>query len=241
MSIPFSSTIRATTLGFGNLFNQIQVIRYTEDGEEAERFLVPIQYASKEKYVARLQGDPNLDRNVQITLPAMSFEMSGVEYDATRKQMTNVANFFKDQDSHIQKQFNPVPYNLKFSLYVYARNEEDGLQIIERILPFFTPDYTIKVNMIPSLNVVKDIPILLDDVSYENNHTGDLMSETRMILWTLSFTAKSYIFGQPAQVSLIKDVITNIVGYSKIETTANPPTANVTDTYTYNVDITDLS
>jgi len=144
MSMPFQSTIRAVTLGFGNLFNQIQVIRHAEDGQEAERFLVPIQYSNKEKYVARLQGDPNLDRNVQITLPAMSFEMTGVKYDASRKQVTNSQNFYSDQNGHIQRQFNPVPYNISFNLYIYTRNEEDGAQILETILPYFTPDYKSK-------------------------------------------------------------------------------------------------
>lgn len=241
MAIPFSSTIRAVTLAFGNLFNQLQVIRYTENGEEAERFLVPFQYSNKEKYLARLQGDPNLDRSVQITLPAMSFEMTGINYDLARKQITNSSNFFSDQQGHIQKQFNPVPYNIKFNLYIYTRNEEDGVQLIERILPFFTPDYTLKVNMIPSLDIVKDIPVVLDSVNYDSGYTGGSLSETRTIIWTLSFTVKSYVFGQPAQVSLIKEAITNIVGYSTIDVKPNPPTANVTDNYTYNVNITDLS
>ena len=240
MSIPFQSTIRAVTLGFGNLFNQIQVIRFSEDGSEAERFLVPIQYSNKEKYVARLQGDPNLDRSVQITLPAMSFEMTGIKYDTSRKQITNVKNFYADQNGHVQKQYNPVPYNISFNLYIYTRNEEDGVQILERILPFFTPDYTIKVNLATNLGIVKEIPIVLDDVQYDSGYVGGNLSETRNIIWTLNFTVKSYIYGQPNEASLIKDAITNIQGYSQLEVTPNPPTANVTDNYTYNVNITEL-
>jgi T4-like virus Myoviridae tail sheath stabiliser len=211
MAIPFTSSIRAVTLGFGNLFNQIQVIRFDEFGDEAERFLVPIQYSNKEKYLARLQGDPNLDRSVQVTLPAMSFEMTGLTYDASRKKITNVKNFTKDSNGSIQSQYNPVPYNISFNLYIYTRNEEDGVQIIERILPFFTPDYTIKVNMVPFLGTVKDIPIVLDNIGYDSGYTGNYTSETRNIIWTLSFTVKTYMFGALNEVGLIKTAKTNII------------------------------
>lgn len=239
MAVAFSSSIRAVTLAFGNLFNQIQVVRYQEDGSEAERFLVPLQYSNKEKYLNRLQGDPNLDRNVQVTLPAMSFEMMNIRYDATRKQITNNKNFFEDTSGIVQSQYNPVPYNIDFNLYIYTRNEEDGVQIIERILPFFTPDFTVKVNLIPSLNTIKDIPIILDQTSYDSGYVGPHTSETRTIVWTLSFTAKTYVFGQPAQANLIKEVIVPIVGFSTVDVTPNPPTANANSNYTYTVNITE--
>ena len=219
----FHSSIRAITLGFGNLFNRIQIIRSNEDGSENNRFLVPIQYANKEKYLARLQGDPNLDRSVQITLPAMSFEMTGVSYDASRKQNTNVRNFTPN-GTGAASYYNPVPYNFDFQLYLYTRNEEDGVQVIERILPFFTPDYTIKVNVLPDPGVVKEIPILLTGTNYESGYEGDAKSETRTIVWTLNFTVKGYLYIAPTDVSLIETSIVNIVN-----------NIDVTDTVVFNM------
>lgn len=211
MAAEYNSTIRAITLGFGNLFNSIQVLRYNEDGSEHNRFLVPIEYANKEKYVARLQGDPNLDRNVQITLPAMSFEMVNLEYDSSRKQMSNVKTYYKDKSGSVQGQYNPVPYNFDFNLYIYVRNQEDGLQIIERILPFFAPDYTIKVNLVPTLGVVKEIPIVLNSTNYENDYEGDFNSDTRVMIWTLNFTVKGYMYIATNEAKIIKTAITNIL------------------------------
>lgn len=209
MSTEFNSTIRAISLGFGNLFKDIQVIRYDEGGE-ATRFLVPIQYANKEKYLSRLQGDPNLDRNVQVTLPAMSFEMTGLSYDQSRKQNTNIKNFYTSGTS-LKSQYNPVPYDFDFQLYIYTRIEEDGVQIIERILPFFTPDYTIKVNLVPTLGVIKEIPILLTGTNYETGYEGDYKSDTRTIIWTLNFTVKGYMYIAPADASVIRQATTNII------------------------------
>ena len=207
----FTSSIRSITLGFGNLFNRIQIVRSNDDGTENNRFLVPIQYSNKEKYLSRLQGDPNLDRSVQITLPAMSFEMTGVNYDASRKQNTNIKNFASNSNG-VQSYYNPVPYNFDFQLYVYTRIEEDGVQIIERILPFFTPDYTIKVNVLPSANIIKEVPIVLTGTTYDTGYEGDYKSETRTIVWTLNFTVKGYLYIAPQEnTSLIETVISNII------------------------------
>lgn len=205
----YNDIIRKLTLGFGNLFKDIQILRYNTDGTEAERFLVPIQYASKEKYVARLQGDPNLDRKIQVSLPSMSFEMNGITYDATRKQNTNVKNFVQN-GSVINSQYNPVPYNLDFSLSIYVRNSEDGNQIIERILPYFTPDYTIKINLVPTMGVISDVPIVLNNVSYDNEYEGNFGSDTRIIIWTLNFTVKGSFYGNVSESGIIYHTITNI-------------------------------
>jgi hypothetical protein len=210
MSTPlYNNVIRKITVGFGNLFNNIFVVRYNTDGTEAQRFLCPIEYASKEKYVSRLQGDPNLDRKVQVSLPALSFEMTGMSYDSTRKQITNVKNFAQSGGQNFS-QYNPVPYNFDFKLYAYVRNEEDGNQIIETILPFFTPDYTIKVNMIPEMGTINDVPIVLNDVSYDNDYEGSFTTDVRTIIWTLSFTVKGYIYGNMSGSGLITNTITNI-------------------------------
>ena len=216
MSTPlYNNVIRKIAVGFGNLFNNIQVVRYNPDGSEEQRFLCPIEYASKEKYVARLQGDPNLDRKVQVSLPALSFEMTGMTYDASRKQITNIKNFAANSGA-VSSQYNPVPYNFDFNLYAYVRTEEDGNQIIERVLPFFAPDYTIKVNMVPEMGIVNDIPIVLNSVNYENDYEGGFQSDVRTIIWTLNFTVKGFVYGNMSSAGLITHTITNI--YKEITT-----------------------
>lgn len=201
--------IKKLTVAFGNLFNNITLVRYNPDQSEQERFVVPIDYATKELYVQRLTFDPNLDKKIQMTLPRMSYEMNGLSYDSSRKQITNIKNFASSSGAIIS-QYMPVPYNFDYSLYLYVRNIEDGNQIIEHILPFFAPDYTIKVNMIPEMGIVKEVPIVLNNVTYDVTFEGDRESDTRMVIWTLNFTVKGFIFGANTSAGLIKTSITNI-------------------------------
>jgi hypothetical protein len=196
-------------VGFGNLFDNITLVRYNPDLTEAERMLVPIVYATKELYVRRLGDDPTLDKKIQIALPRMSFEMAGLSYDSSRKQNTNFKQFASTTGGLIS-QYNPVPYNFDFNLYIYVRNIEDGTQIIEHILPFFTPDYTIKLNLVPEMGIVKEIPVVLNSTTHDIIYEGDKESETRMIIWTLSFTVKGYVFGKTTQTGQIRTSITNI-------------------------------
>ena len=197
---------------FGGIFNNITLVRYNPDTTEAQRMKVPIAYASKERYVMRLESDPDLDKKVQLTLPRMSFELNGIKYDASRKQLTNIKNFAKSSNPEsILSQYNPVPYDFDFSLFLYVRNIEDGTQIIEHILPFFTPDYTLKLNLIPEMGVIKEIPIVLKDTEYEIKYEGPRDQETRTIIWTLNFTVKGFIFGAVDESKVIKSSITNII------------------------------
>jgi hypothetical protein len=202
--------IRKLVVGFGNLFDNITLVRYNPDNTEAERFIVPVAYAAKELYVQRIQGDPNLDKKVQMTLPRMSFEMVGLSYDASRKQNTNFKSFVQTNNG-IKSQYNPVPYNFDFNLYLYVRNIEDGTQIIEHILPYFTPDYTIKLNLVPEMGVVKEVPIVLNSTNHETTYEGPRDSDPRMIIWTLNFTVKGYVFGPTSTAGLITTSITNIL------------------------------
>ena len=206
----YNRIIRKLVIGFGNLFDDISLVRYNPDNTEAERFIVPIAYAAKELYVQRIEGDPNLDKKVQMTLPRMSFEMNGLTYDVTRKQNTNIKNFASTTNG-VVAQYNPVPYNFDFNLYIYVRNIEDGTQIIEHILPYFAPDYTIKLNLVPEMGVVKEVPIILNSTTSEISYEGLRDSDPRMIIWTLNFTVKGFIFGQTSSVGLIKTSITNIL------------------------------
>lgn len=214
MATTYNRAIRKLVVGFGNLFNNITLVRYNPDETEQQRFVVPIAYAGKEKYAQRLAFDPDLDKKAAMSLPRMSYEMTGLDYDASRKQNTNFKTFAKTSVG-VKSQYNPVPYNFDFSLYIYVRNIEDGTQIIEHILPFFTPDYTIKLNLIPEMGIVKEIPILLNKATHEIEYEGDRDSDTRMVIWTLNFTVKGFIFGQTSATGLITRSITNILSDNK--------------------------
>ena len=224
-NVYYNRMIRNITVAFGDLFKNITMVRYNTDESEQERFIVPIDYATKELYVMRIQGDPNLDKKVMMTLPRMSYEMNGLSYDSTRKQMTNIKQF-NQSGTVTSSQYVPVPYNFDFSLYLYVRNIEDGNQIIEHILPFFAPDYTIKVNMIPEMGIVKEVPVILKDTKYEVMYEGDYTSDTRSVIWTLNFTVKGFIFGATSTAGVIKTSITNI--YNKISDS---------DTVTFNLSV----
>lgn len=208
-AIQYNRVIRKLVVGFGNLFNEITLVRYMPDGTEAERFLIPIAYATKERYVMRLEDDLNLDKKVQVALPRFSFEMAGMRYDASRKQNTNTRNFAQTS-SGVVGQFNPVPYDFDFKLYLYVRNIEDATQVLEHIIPYFAPDYTMKLNLVPEMGMVKEVPVLLNSADHEIVYEGDRNQETRMIIWTLSFTVKGFIFGKTTDVNTIKHSITSI-------------------------------
>jgi hypothetical protein len=194
-NIFYNRALRKYVIGFGNLFNDITLVRYNPDYSEAQRMIVPIVYAPKEDYVTRLETDPNLDKKTQITLPRMSFELLGFNYDASRKQNTNTRQFAQTSQGLVA-QYNPVPYNFDFNLYLYVRNIEDGTQIIEHILSYFTPDYTMKLNMIPEMGIVKNIPVVLNSTAQDIDYEGNFERDTRVIIWTLAFTVKGYIFGK---------------------------------------------
>ena len=208
----YHKTIRKLVVAFGNLFNEIKLARYDADGKEVEHFLVPLVYGGKEKYVSRLEGDPELDKKVQITLPIMSFEMNNMNYDAGRKLNTNFKNNAASGGaSTTLSVYNPVPFDFDFSLYAYVRNIEDGAQLMEKILPYFTPDYTINLNMIPEMGVVKQVPIILKSVNNEIDYEGDYNTKIRSVVWTLNFTVKGYLYGPVTQPRIITSSFTNII------------------------------
>jgi hypothetical protein len=205
----YNQIIRKMVVGFGNIFNDITLVRYNPDQTEAERMIVPIAYAPKELYVKRLEEDPTLGKKVMMTLPRLSFELTGFAYDASRKQNTNI-KAFNQTSSGLVSQYNPVPYNFDFALYLYVRNISDGTQIIEHILSYFTPDYTIKLNLIPEMGIVKEIPVILNSTEQDIDYEGDSERGTRNIIWTLNFTVKGYIFGKVSESGVIEEAITNI-------------------------------
>ena len=191
----YNRTIRKIVVAFGTIFNDIYLVRYSADGTVAkEKFKVPLSYGSKEKYITRLTSDPDLVKSIATTVPRISFEMTGMNYDSTRKLQTTQRNFSAGSTSTtVKTQYTPVPYNFDFSMSIYVRNTEDGTQILEQILPFFTPDFNVTVDFVPGMDNKYDMPVLLTSVSNETDYEGDMMS-TRLIIWNLEFTAKSYIW-----------------------------------------------
>ena len=195
---------------FGNMFNNISIVRKNRDtGSEIERFKVPIVYAPKEKYFARLRADPDLDRPIQTILPRMSFELVGFQYDATRKQNSLLRSSKGNNATRVASQYMGVPYDLNFDLQIYARNVDDGTHIVEQILPYFTPDYTVTIDSMPEIGFLKDVPIILNNVSNIIEHEGNF-DAVRFVSWTLSFTVKAHYYGPISTPKIIKKAITNI-------------------------------
>lgn len=241
----YHRTIRKVVVAFGTLFNNIQLIRYTKDlSQEKERFRVPLSYGSKEKYVTRLFADPNLIKSMSIVVPRISFELTGISYDPGRKQISTIRNFSANNSTRINTQFVPIPYNFDFSMSIYVRNTEDGTQILEQILPYFTPDFNVTVDFIPGMDQKYDLPIILNSVNTTTDYEGDF-SSTRYITWDLDFTAKGYIWPSLNTGKYIRQANTNIIisqdpsnniqsvnaVVTEIKTTPSPITAEPDDEF----------
>jgi hypothetical protein len=206
----YNRTIRKVVVAFGTMFNDILLQRYSVDGTiKQELFKVPLTYGSKEKYLTRITSDPNLTKTISSTVPRISFEMTGMTYDSSRKQISTLQNFSANTATGIKTQFAPIPYNFDFSMSIYVRNTEDGTQILEQILPFFTPDFNVSVDFIAPMDQKYDMPVILNSVSNEVDYEGDFMS-TRLIIWNLEFTAKGYIWPPVKSGKIIRQANTSI-------------------------------
>lgn len=208
----YFQTIRKYVTLFGTLFNEIHISRTTTANTTAVFMKVPITYAPKEKMLARVQQDPDIDRpTATIPLPMMSFEMTNVTYDPNRKLPTIIRSAVTSNNANILKyQYNPVPYNFGFRLYILVKNAEDGTKIIEQILPYFTPDFTTTVNLIPEMEIKMDIPVVINNISQEDTYDGNF-AQRRALIWTLDFTLKGYIYGPVRTSPVIK--FANTVSY----------------------------
>lgn len=191
----YHKTLRKYVTLFGTLFNDVYINRANSAGVDVETLKVPIYYGPKQKTLERLDSDPLLNRPAEAILPRMAFEMTGMQYDPSRKLTTASRGFIKENpNGGVKYAFNPVPYNIDFSLYIMVKNAEDGTRILEQILPFFTPEWTSTVNLISDVDAKLDIPVIIGSVSSEDTYEGGA-AERRTIIWTLSFTLKGYIFG----------------------------------------------
>jgi hypothetical protein len=205
----YHETMRKIVVSFGTLFNNIQIVRKNSAGTIVQSMKVPLAYGPQQKFLARINADPALGAKVAVTLPRLGFEMTGITYDPTRK-LNRVQKFRKvksstDDSNKLDTQYMPVPYNINFTLYAMAKNSDDALQIVEQILPYFQPDYTLTINDMADMGIKRDVPIILNDVSYEDNYQGDF-TERRAIIYTLAFTAKFYLYGPVTSSSVIKTV-----------------------------------
>ena len=217
----YNQSFRKLIIAFGQIFNNIVIQRTNSTGGVTARIKVPLAYAPKEKFLVRLDQQANLEsREFATTLPRMGFEITGLAYDASRK-LTRVQKYSKVKSGEDGKKMNynysPVPYNISMSLYVFTATAEDGLQIIEQILPFFQPDYTVTVNVVPELNIKRDIPIVLGNINYEDTYDGSF-TQRRAVIYSLSFTAKTYLFGPMNNQSVIKQTQSDI--YTDTDTTS---------------------
>jgi hypothetical protein len=195
---------------FGTLFNDLEIVRYTQAGVPKEKWKVPLTYSPKERFLTAITSDPNLIKSINTVVPRMSFNLDSLEYDANRKQVSTLMNFAKQDNTSVSTQFVPIPYNFQFSLSIYVRNTEDGTQILEQILPFFTPDFNVTVDFIPEMDQKYNVPIILDSVASTVEYEGGLNEgSTRLILWDLTFTAKSFIWPPVKSGKYIKTANTN--------------------------------
>lgn len=202
-------TIRKAVIAFGNVFNNIVIERKNAEGEVVQLVKVPLSYAPKQKFLARIQQRPDVDtQNIQVILPRMSFEMVSIDYDPNRKVSPIQQNRTVANEKFMNTQYAPSPYNIQVLLYVYSKNMDDGLQIIEQILPYFNPDYNLTLKSIPELNIQNDLPILLDTIGFEDDYEGDFTTR-RSIIWTLSFMMKLNFYGPVSKQGYIRNTIAN--------------------------------
>lgn len=227
----YNQVIRRYVVLFGTLFNDIVVQRFNTSGVRLKSLAVPIAYGPKEKFLARVEQDPTLTKQSSVSLPRMGFEMTGMQYAPERKLSTtqrrvNVQGTAGSNNT-IKTVFSPVPYDFNFNLSIFVKNADDGVQILEQILPFFTPDWTSTINIIPEMNIKHDVPTVLQSVTTEDSYDGDFETR-RSLIYNLDFLVKGYIYGPVKKSGIIKRTNINFingtdVGGVKLETVKVTP------------------
>ncbi len=240
----YHETIRKIVISFGTLFNDISLVRKDNSGTIIQTMKVPLAYGPREKFLVRLREDADLTKQVAITLPRIGFEIKDLSYDPARK-LSRVQKFKKVKGANTKQldtQYMPVPYNLDFELYAMAKQSDDALQIVEQILPYFQPDYTLTINDMSDMGIKKDVPIILNSISYEDNYDGDFVSR-RALIYTMSFTTKFYLYGPVTSSKVIKtvqvDQYTDLPDQSpkreqRYTVTPDPTSADADDNFGFN-------
>lgn len=239
----YHGIVKKTITAFGSLFSDIKIERRQDNsvtGTVVQTIQVPLAYAPKEKWLVRLDSDPNLENNTYTSLPRLSFEITNYSYDSTRKtsRMQQIAcgggvNVTGESPS-LTSMMSPVPYNIDISLYVLTKTQEDALQILEQILPFFPPEYTLSINAVPEMNIVQDIPVILNGIMVQDDYDGDFQTR-RFVTHTLNFTLKVNLFGPGTSRKVISTVHTNLSetlamtpDVANYTATGNPATGTIT-------------
>ena len=222
-------SLRKYIIVFGTVFNDIYINRLSNAGEVLQTLKVPLTYGPKDKVLSRLEQSPKMDNQVGIILPRISFEMTTMEYDPTRK--LNTLNKLTKQstnagtDDEVKYQYQPVPYDMQFEMNILVKNAEDGTRIVEQIVPYFTPDFTVSVNLVPEVDGPRDIPIILNSITSQDEYEGSF-EQRRALIWTLSFTMKGYLYGPTKKSKLIKLAETTFRLPEDVETGNTDNTAN---------------
>ena len=224
----YNEILRRTIISFGTLFNAITIKQTNSSDSIVNTIRVPLAYGPTQKFLARLEQQADLNKSTSITLPRMSFEFIGMTYDPSRKVSTTQQYTVKDPDdgSESKKIYMPVPYNMQFELSIMSKLNDDALQIVEQILPFFQPSYNLTVELVESIQEKRDIPVILENITMQDDYEGDFTTR-RVLLYTLRFTAKTYLFG-PA-TSATKDIIKK----ASISYLSGTDTTNTTREVTY--------
>jgi hypothetical protein len=218
----YHEILRRTVISFGSLFNNISIKHTDNSGNVVSVIKVPFAYGPTQKFLARLEQSPNLNKPVQMTLPRMSFELVGLSYDPTRKATTTQTFLTSSSSNKTQekKAYLPVPYNLDFELSIMTKLNDDMLQIVEQIIPYFQPAYTISIDLVKEIGEKRDIPVVLNNISMSDDYEGDF-STRRALIYTLRFTAKTYLFGPISTAS--SDVVKKVsIGLISGDSTKTP-------------------
>lgn len=231
----YHSTVRKAVVAFGNLFNNIYIDRSDQNGNVIQTLKVPLMYAPRQKFLARIDAisDSLTRSDIQVILPRMAFEMLSIQYDPSRRvsliQQNRAVN---NTNNTVNNQYAPSPYNIQMALYTYVKNQDDGLQILEQILPYFNPDFNLSINAIPQLGIKNDLPIVLDDIQYQDDYEGDF-EQRRAIIWTLNFTLKLNFYGPINRQGIIRNV--------NVNTFSNEELSNQITSYNVTVDPTNAT
>ena len=218
----YHEILRKTVIAFGSLFNEINIKHTNNSGDVTNIIKVPLAYGPTQKFFARLEQSPDLNKPVQITLPRMSFEFIGLTYDPSRKSTTTQTFTAKSTEdgTETKKTYLPVPYNMQFELSIMSKLNDDALQIIEQILPYFQPAYAMSVELVDIINEKRDVPVVLENITMQDDYEGNFTTR-RVLIYTLRFTAKTYLFGPVS--SATKDIIKKTtIGYITGDTTNTP-------------------
>jgi hypothetical protein len=222
-------TIRKSIIAFGNMFNNIQINRRNSSGDVIQTIKIPLAYASRQKFIAKIQAQPgSATQSFETYLPRMSFEVTGMTYDPNRRvSLVQQNRAVNNTNTTLNAQYAPTPYNIDVNLYIYTKNQDDGLQIVEQILPYFNPDYNLSLNAIPALGIKNDLPIILNGLTYDDDYEG-AFTQRRAIIWTLNFTMKLNFFGPINKQGIIRS--------ATVTTFNNADLSNTITTYNVVVD-----